>query len=130
MIHAVSACVLFVLGRERSSDLLAKSLRMIDGEVFKDSTLLDSSADIYMKDIPIEDLRDLLVDAEEHHEICKSAAEAEDEFLNEAVPSWAKSLEKTESDTSSKPPSKEMFLRYQKFWSALLLVGTVSSRIM
>lgn len=106
-------------GRERPSDLLAKSLRMADGEHFEDSKLLDCSADLLVQRISLDDLRELLGDAENHHDICRAAADSTDDTVEGA---WARQLEVS---GEMKGPSRDALIKHQKFWSALLLVGTV-----
>lgn len=115
-----------LVGRERPIDLLVKSLRMADNKVFDDPLLLPHSADIFVQRVPIEDLKDLLVQAEQQHEICKVAAETFEEEYVEQATSWAKALETEDSyGDSTEALPREALVRHLKFWAALLLIGTV-----
>lgn len=111
---------LYFSGRQRPCDLLAKSLRMADGEYFDDPSLLHCSADRFIEMINVEELKDLLSDAESHLGVCQSAAQSDLDFVESS--SWTKEMEQSANDEG---PDREALVRHQKFWSALLLVGTV-----
>lgn len=106
-------------GRAKTSDLLVKSLRVLDGDTFDDLTLVSVPPHELFASLSPEDAKTLLNDIQTHCEICRFTADLD--ATDNTTVNWARAAEGSEGAWQGL--SAQQLKRHRQFWEAMRIIG-------